>query len=265
MATHIGDLRIIASEARRDILGHLFEGVIFVSGLGYGRERAFAANEHATILDAFKKLLDSRTRDSTVKLRLGNCILWLVRHHVNDGAVDRSGSLPDTNISDSLAPSWQERVLPAELRGSRNMSQNEPVPSEQNDVVELAPESKYFDGLLSELDEMRRPLIRKLQRRLESLAGKHFGSLESNRAFTRKLREILSQLNARVACGKTGCDQPSFIVCTPASRARNGSFQFQHSGAEGKLVTHTGSKALPRLHLVSPPADARRKANGPRE
>jgi hypothetical protein len=110
-----------------------------------------------------------------------------------------------------------------------------------------------LDAMLSELLE---PLKGELQELLEGLEGHSFG-LASNKSLTDAIQMLLTRLGLRVRCPR--CKAPAHIRCRATKTAKDGSFQFEHSG--GRQTNHGGGTMFPKLKLVPAPPDRRRKRN----
>jgi hypothetical protein len=94
------------------------------------------------------------------------------------------------------------------------------------------------------------PTIPEVEKLINRLGGKSFGSFEANHIAAQELQGLLSDLGLRVACPKKNCGQPASLYHRVAGRARNGVFVFSHAGTAGTAY-HAGSSWLPdEIRLV---------------
>ena len=84
---------------------------------------------------------------------------------------------------------------------------------------------------------------------------RHFGSFEANRAFAMSLRDQLLAVQLRLKCPQ--CGSPATLVCFKPQRVPVGVFRFDHS-LDGKRVSHSTAKDLPRLASIPVGIDQRR-------
>jgi hypothetical protein len=127
--------------------------------------------------------------------------------------------------------------------------------------VAAAQTDESIAGLLERLSDLAStpPDVVKsnLELVLERLGGEEFGSLDANRSVAEGIHRLVERLALRVACPR--CGVPAYFACTPAGRAKNGVFVFQHP-INGKQKIHFTAAALPRnLRAIPAPADQRRR------
>jgi hypothetical protein len=116
-----------------------------------------------------------------------------------------------------------------------------------------------MEKIVSELDEVQKPLVRRTQALLSSLEGCSFDSFEENQAFAVALRSLLTRLGKGVKCIREDCDEPAIMDCKLAGNAKNGIFQTRHV-INGVQKPHGASTKLPLIEVVDQPVDRRRLA-----
>jgi len=102
------------------------------------------------------------------------------------------------------------------------------------------------------------PKIRDVEKLVNKLSGKSFGSFEANQIAAQEIQGALSDLGFRIACPKARCRAAATLHCTPGKRMKHGMFVFVHSVSGGQ-AHHGGWVSLPvKMLLVPIPVRTRR-------
>jgi len=134
------------------------------------------------------------------------------------------------------------------------------------DVDEAGQITEVIDRLDREGSRIVKPIAAALQRLLDKVGGRQFGSLEANQMVASRIQVFLTKWNLRLACPRLidgrQCGVPSLIHCKAVRRTKHGSFEFRHM-SQGRQMTHTGFATIPtNLRVVSALPDRRRKVYG---
>ena len=124
-----------------------------------------------------------------------------------------------------------------------------------NDPSDILEE---LGAINAKLDIVLAPIIKETQRKLSSLEGLAYDSLEANQRVAAEIQRTLNRLGIRVKCFRSGCNEPSVLECRAVGGARNGIYQTRHA-IEGRHVFHASSTKLPCLKLVAAPSNLRRR------
>jgi hypothetical protein len=102
------------------------------------------------------------------------------------------------------------------------------------------------------------PTIQEIEKLVNKLCGKSFGSFDANYIAAQEIQGMLNDLGLRIACPKARCHKPSSLHCTTAKRTKHGKFVFIHPGLRGQ-AHHGGWITLPQqLSLIPSTARSRR-------
>jgi len=134
-------------------------------------------------------------------------------------------------------PTWTQIRRDIAVRVGEELHVVEPSFKEQSKV------------LTTSLEQVRGPIIDRLQESLKKLTGKSFGSLEANQAFVAEVRELLRRFDQRVEC--PSCKEPAMPGCVPGT-SPTGAFTFEHRDAK-RHTRHGGRALIPPYLLIKPP------------
>lgn len=124
-----------------------------------------------------------------------------------------------------------------------------------NGPLEVSPILSQIDLLNQEIEEAKRPIIRKLQELFNGLSGSSFIDDDKQQVVSR-LQDLLNSLDLRVQCPKTSL--PGFIRLKQAGLSRRKTFAVEVN-EDGKRTSHFSSMTFPHLIVVPAPPDGRKK------
>lgn len=99
--------------------------------------------------------------------------------------------------------------------------------------------------------EGKDPTIQEIEKLVNQLAGKSFGSFRANQLAAQEIQALCKDLDLRIACPKPGCKKPATLTLTTARGGISGYFVFIHSAGPRKQERHGGLSKLPEKIVLT--------------
>lgn len=121
---------------------------------------------------------------------------------------------------------------------------------------------KSLEELGDQLDKTISPFRAQFQEFLFSIEGKIYGTLEAKQEITKQVQGFADRLKLVFECVK--CGEPGRLRCGRVGNSKEGVFTFDHTlqkNGKRTRVSHSGSSLVPRLVLINPAEDLRKREN----
>ncbi|QDS96710.1 hypothetical protein FF011L_55220 [Roseimaritima multifibrata] len=116
---------------------------------------------------------------------------------------------------------------------------------------ESLPDAKVQMGQVNQqIHHYQRAIRLSIENYLHDLAGKTFGSVEENQAFTREVQQWLESHGLRVRCPE--CGHPAILRTSKSGNSAGGLFVFDHY-IDGRRTFHGGGSTIPKVRLIAKP------------